>query len=130
MPRPTPAPPPPPPPPAARDVDVERDALIAMRADGTLDALRARAVERVRADPEMKTFTEFAARASQTLRDPRARRASRKDLVDALFRECGGQILEQADRRVWEALTDTRDELGRAAYEATFAAMEDARRAR
>lgn len=87
MPRPTPAPPPPP---AARDVDVERDALTAMRKDGTLDALRARAVERVRADPEMKTFTEFAARASQTLRDPRARRASRKDLVDALFRECSG----------------------------------------
>ena len=54
MPRPTPAPPPPP---AARDVDVERDALTAMRKDGTLDALRARAVERVRADPEMKTFT-------------------------------------------------------------------------
>ena len=105
MPRPTPAPPPPP---AARDVDVERDALTAMRKDGTLDALRARAVERVRADPEMKTFTEFAARASQTLRDPRARRASRKDLVDALFHECGGQILKQADQKVWEALTDTR----------------------
>ena len=127
MPRPTPAPPPPP---AARDVDVERDALTAMRKDGTRDALRARAGERVRADPEMKTFTEFAARASQTLRDPRARRASRKDLVDALFHECGGQILKQADQKVWEALTDTRDELGRAAYEATFAAMEDARRAR
>jgi hypothetical protein len=38
--------------------------------------------------------------------------------------------LKQADEKVWAALTNTNDALGRAAYEATFEAMEDARRAR
>ena len=117
----------PPPAPPTRDVDVERDVVTALRRDGTLDALRASTLDALRRDETMKTFTEFAVRGSHALRDPRARLRTRTELVDALFHELEGRVLDEARARTWDALTDASTGVGRSLYERSYVAASEAR---
>ena len=117
----------PPPAPPTRDVDIERDVVTALRRDGTLDALRASTLDALRRDETMKTFAEFAVRGSHALRDPRARLRTRTELVDALFHELEGRVLDEARARTWDALTDASTGVGRSAYERSYVAASEAR---
>lgn len=119
--------PPPSPSPGARSPALERDVLDVLRRDGTLDALRARALDDVAKDEHMKTFAEFVVRSSSVLRDARARGKPRGELVDALFRECEGVVMDEARKAAWEALTDAREGVGREAFERSFVAAQEAR---
>lgn len=109
-----------PPPSLPRNLDLERDVITALKRDGALDALRAKTIEQIANDERMKTFTEFAVRGSSTLRSERARAASRVELIEALYRECEGSVLEEARTRTWEALTTTAEGVGREVYERAF----------
>ena len=137
MPRSQRAPPPPPPAPTPSDAHptttttttFEDDVAKRLKRDGTLDALKQTAVERMKTNPSLKTFTEFAVRSSATLRDPRARERSKKEIIDALFRECEGKVLDEARATVWDALTDVEDGVGREAYANAFRAAEEERAA-
>ena len=122
MPRPS-----PPPAPSERSPALERDVVDALRRDGTLDALRARALDDLAKDEHVKTFTEFVVRSSSVLRDARARGRPRGELVDALFRECEGAVLDEARKAAWQALTDSRGGVGREAFERSFVAAQEAR---
>jgi len=138
MPRSQRAPPPPPPAPTPSDAHpttttttttFEDDVAKRLKRDGTLDALKQTAVEQMKTNPSLKTFTEFAVRSSATLRDPRARERSKKEIIDALFRECEGKVLDEARATVWDALTDVEDGVGREAYAGAFRAAEEERAA-
>lgn len=119
--------PPAPPPRSARAPALERDVLDALRRDGTLDTLRARALDDLAKDEHVKTFAEFVVRSSSVLRDARARGKPRGELVDALFRECEGAVLDEARKAAWGALTDAREGVGREAFERSFVAAQEAR---
>jgi len=126
---PPPPPPPPPLPPDARDPSHEYAVAEALRRDGTLDALKTATIDALKREPTLKTFTEFAVRSSATLRDEaRARSMTRKELVDALFRECESRVLDETRGVVWEALTETREGVGREAYVRAFAASTEIRK--
>jgi hypothetical protein len=75
----------------------------------------------------MKTFTEFAVRGSHALRDPRARLRTRTELVDALFHELEGRVLDEARARTWDVLTDASTGVGRSLYERSYVAASEAR---
>ena len=134
------APPPPPSAPAPLDdaqtptttaTTFDDDVAKRLKRDGTLDALKHSAVEQMKTNPSLKTFTEFVVRSSATLRDPRARERSKKELIDALFRECEGKVLDEARATVWDALTDVevKGGVGREAYVGAFRAAEEERTA-
>ena len=106
----------PPPAPPTRDVDVERDVVTALvaTAPSTPPRVDARRPSSRRDDENLH---RIAVRGSHALRDPRARLRTRTELVDALFHELEGRVLDEARARTWDVLTDASTGVGRSLYE-------------
>ncbi|GAB4843024.1 hypothetical protein Ancab_013001 [Ancistrocladus abbreviatus] len=80
--------------------------------DGTIDALRLKIINQLKANEELKKTTISMVEQSKVLNTPGAEKQTKRELFDALRQELEAPVLEKASRSVWELILDN-DVLGK-----------------
>ncbi|XP_010268004.1 PREDICTED: uncharacterized protein LOC104605085 [Nelumbo nucifera] len=88
------------------------DVLESLMNDGTIDALRLKIINQLKANEELKNNTITMVEQSKVLNTPGAEKQTKRELFDALRRELEGPVLEKASKSVWELILDN-DGLGK-----------------
>ncbi|KAL1190492.1 hypothetical protein V5N11_020063 [Cardamine amara subsp. amara] len=88
------------------------DVLESLMNDGTIDALRLKIINQLKANEELKSTTIKMAEESKVLNTPGAEKQTKRELFDALRQELEGPVLEKASKSVWELILE-KDELGK-----------------
>ncbi|CAK7340550.1 unnamed protein product [Dovyalis caffra] len=88
------------------------DVLESLMNDGTIDALRLKIINQLKANEELKNTTIRMAEQSKVLNTPGAEKQTKRELFDALRQELEAPVLEKASRSVWELILDS-DGLGK-----------------
>ncbi|KAG6531651.1 hypothetical protein ZIOFF_005467 [Zingiber officinale] len=82
------------------------DVLESLMNDGTIDAIRLKIINQLKANEELKNNTITMVEQSKVLNTPGAEKQTKRELFDALRRELETQVLEKASRAVWELILD------------------------
>lgn len=82
------------------------DVLESLMNDGTIDALRLKIINQLKANEELKNTTIKMAEQSKVLNTPGAEKQTKRELFDALRQELETPVLEKASRSVWELILD------------------------
>lgn len=82
------------------------DVLESLMNDGTIDALRLKIINQLKANEELKSTTIKMAEQSRVLNTPGAEKQTKRELFDALRQELEAQVLEKASKSVWELILD------------------------
>ncbi|OMP10935.1 hypothetical protein COLO4_04158 [Corchorus olitorius] len=88
------------------------DVLESLMNDGTIDALRLKIINQLKANEELKNTTIKMAEQSKVLNTPGAEKQTKRELFDALRQELETPVLERASKSVWELILDN-DGLGK-----------------
>ncbi|XVF41775.1 hypothetical protein PTKIN_Ptkin01aG0307200 [Pterospermum kingtungense] len=88
------------------------DVLESLMNDGTIDALRLKIINQLKANEELKNTTIKMAEQSKVLNTPGAEKQTKRELFDALRQELETPVLERASKSVWELILDS-DGLGK-----------------
>ncbi|XP_057425064.1 uncharacterized protein LOC130718481 [Lotus japonicus] len=82
------------------------DVLESLMNDGTIDALRLKIINQLKANEELKSTTIKMAEQSKVLNTPGAEKQTKRELFDALRRELEASVLEKASKSVWDLILD------------------------
>ncbi|KAL6519775.1 hypothetical protein OROMI_032669 [Orobanche minor] len=88
------------------------DVLETLMNDGTIDAIRLKIINQLKANEELKSNTIKMVEQSKVLKTPGAEKQTKRELFDALRQELEGKntcrtpVLEKASRSVWELILD------------------------
>ncbi|CAI0435246.1 unnamed protein product [Linum tenue] len=82
------------------------DVLECLMNDGTIDALRLKIINQLKANEELKNTTIKMAEQSKVLNTPGAEKQTKRELFDALRQELETPVLEKASKSVWELILD------------------------
>ncbi|CAA0834254.1 Unknown protein [Striga hermonthica] len=82
------------------------DVLETLMNDGTIDAIRLKIINQLKANEELKSNTIKMAEQSKVLNTPGAEKQTKRELFDALRQELETPVLEKASRSVWELILD------------------------
>ncbi|KAJ6757039.1 ANTIGENIC HEAT-STABLE PROTEIN [Salix koriyanagi] len=82
------------------------DVLESLMNDGTIDALRLKIINQLKANEELKNTAIRMAEQSKVLNTPGAEKQTKRELFDALRQELEAPVLEKASRSVWELILD------------------------
>ncbi|XP_065851772.1 uncharacterized protein [Euphorbia lathyris] len=82
------------------------DVLESLMNDGTIDALRLKIINQLKANEELKNTTIRMAEQSKVLNTPGAEKQTKRELFDALRQELETPVLEKASGSVWELILD------------------------
>ncbi|KAG6491567.1 uncharacterized protein LOC122000669 [Zingiber officinale] len=85
------------------------DVLESLMDDGTIDAIRLKIINQLKANEELKNNTITMVEQSKVLNSHGAEKQTKRELFDALRRELETQVLEKASRAVWELILDESD---------------------
>ncbi|WOK99131.1 hypothetical protein Cni_G07843 [Canna indica] len=82
------------------------DVLESLMNDGTIDAIRLKILNQLKANEELKNNTITMVEQSKVLNTPGAEKQTKRELFDSLRRELETPVLEKASRVVWELILD------------------------
>ncbi|KAM7273106.1 hypothetical protein ACFE04_027770 [Oxalis oulophora] len=82
------------------------DVLDSLMNDGTIDALRLKIINQLKANEELKSTTITMAEQSKVLNTPGAEKQTKRELFDALRQELETPVLEKASKSAWELILD------------------------
>ncbi|KAL6532537.1 hypothetical protein OROGR_014507 [Orobanche gracilis] len=82
------------------------DVLETLMNDGTIDAIRLKIINQLKANEELKSNTIKMVEQSKVLKTPGAEKQTKRELFDALRQELETPVLEKASRSVWELILD------------------------
>ncbi|CAH2075692.1 unnamed protein product [Thlaspi arvense] len=82
------------------------DVLESLMNDGTIDAMRLKIINQLKANEELKNTTIKMAEQSKVLNTPGAEKQTKRELFDALRQELETSVLEKASKSVWELILD------------------------
>ncbi|KAF7817968.1 uncharacterized protein G2W53_023423 [Senna tora] len=82
------------------------DVLESLMNDGTIDALRLKIINQLKANEELKSTTIKMAEQSKVLNTPGAEKQTKRELFDALRQELEPPVLEKASKSVWDLILD------------------------
>ncbi|XP_028801638.1 uncharacterized protein LOC114756869 isoform X2 [Neltuma alba] len=91
---------------ASSSVITPEDVLEMLMNDGTIDALRLKIINQLKANEELKSTTIKMAEQSKVLNTPGAEKQTKRELFDALRQELEAPILEKASKSVWDLILD------------------------
>ncbi|CAN6917310.1 hypothetical protein HID58_042928 [Brassica napus] len=97
---------------SSSSVITPEDVLESLMNDGTIDALRLKIINQLKANEELKSTTIKMAEESKVLNKPGAEKQTKRELFDALRQELEGPVLEKASKSVWELILE-KDGLGK-----------------
>uniref|UniRef100_A0A7N0UHZ4 Uncharacterized protein n=1 Tax=Kalanchoe fedtschenkoi TaxID=63787 RepID=A0A7N0UHZ4_KALFE len=83
------------------------DVLETLMNDGTIDAIRLKIINQLKANEELKKNTITMVEQSKILNTPGAEKQTKRELFDALRRELEAPVLEKASKAVWELILDS-----------------------
>ncbi|XP_074282331.1 uncharacterized protein LOC141606880 [Silene latifolia] len=82
------------------------DVLESLMNDGTIDALRLKIINQLKANDELKKTTVTMVEQSKVLNTPGAEKQTKRELFDALRQELEAPVLEKASKSVWDLILD------------------------
>ncbi|KAL2465258.1 hypothetical protein Adt_41109 [Abeliophyllum distichum] len=82
------------------------DVLESLMNDGTIDAIRLKIINQLKANEELKNNTIKMVEQSKVLSTPGAEKQTKRELFDALRQELETPVLEKASKSVWELILD------------------------
>ncbi|GMY27898.1 hypothetical protein FCV25MIE_23140 [Fagus crenata] len=82
------------------------DVLESLMNDGTIDAIRLKIINQLKANEELKKTTLTMVEQSKVLNTPGAEKQTKRELFDALRQELETPVLERASKSVWELILD------------------------
>ncbi|KAJ6790942.1 Uncharacterized protein M6B38_246765 [Iris pallida] len=82
------------------------DVLESLMNDGTIDSIRLKIINQLKANEELKNNTITMVEQSKVLNTPGAEKQSKRELFDSLRRELETPALEKASKAVWELILD------------------------
>ncbi|CAN8244756.1 unnamed protein product [Cochlearia groenlandica] len=88
------------------------DVLESLMNDGTIDSLRLKIINQLKANEELKSTTIKMAEESKVLNTTGAEKQTKRELFDAIRQELEGPVLEKASKSVWELILE-KDGLGK-----------------
>ncbi|KAF7811037.1 uncharacterized protein G2W53_032013 [Senna tora] len=91
---------------APSSVITPEDVLESLMNDGTIDALRLKIINQLKANEELKSTTIKMAEQSKVLNTPGAEKQTKRELFDALRQELEAPVLEKASKSVWDLILD------------------------
>lgn len=74
--------------------------------DGTIDAIRLKIINQLKANEELKKTTITMVEQSKVLNTPGAEKQTKRELFDALRQELEAPVLEMASKSVWGLILD------------------------
>ncbi|XP_047339258.1 uncharacterized protein LOC124942746 [Impatiens glandulifera] len=83
------------------------DVMECLMNDGTIDAMRLKIINQLKANEELKNTTIKMAEQSKVLNTPGAEKQTKRELFDALRQELESSVLEKASKAVWELILDS-----------------------
>ncbi|KAL8130231.1 hypothetical protein V2J09_019386 [Rumex salicifolius] len=90
----------------AAPVITPEDVLQSLMNDGTIDALRLKIINQLKANEELKKTTITMVEQSKVLNTPGAEKQTKRELFDALRQELEAPVLEKASKSVWELILE------------------------
>ncbi|KAL9161234.1 hypothetical protein ABFS82_07G007200 [Erythranthe guttata] len=82
------------------------DVLETLMNDGTIDAIRLKIINQLKANEDLKSNTIKMVEQSKVLNNPGAEKQTKRELFDALRQELETPVLEKASRSVWDLILD------------------------
>ncbi|KAL7144367.1 hypothetical protein ABFS83_07G007000 [Erythranthe nasuta] len=82
------------------------DVLETLMNDGTIDAIRLKIINQLKANEDLKSNTIKMVEQSKVLNTPGAEKQTKRELFDALRQELETPVLEKASRSVWDLILD------------------------
>ncbi|KAF3454603.1 hypothetical protein FNV43_RR05051 [Rhamnella rubrinervis] len=92
---------------SSSSVITPEDVLKSLMNDGTIDALRLKIINQLKANEELKSNTIKMAEQSKVLNTPGAEKQTKRELFDALRQELETPVLEKASKAVWDLILDS-----------------------
>ncbi|KAL5850945.1 hypothetical protein ACOSQ4_008958 [Xanthoceras sorbifolium] len=83
------------------------DVLESLMNDGSIDSLRLKIINQLKANEELKNTTIKMAEQSKVLNTPGAEKQTKRELFDALRQELETPVLEKASKSVWELILNS-----------------------
>lgn len=83
------------------------DVLESLMNDGTIDTLRLKIINQLKANEDLKSTTIKMVEQSKVLNTPGAEKQTKRELFDALRQELETPVLEKASKSVWELILDS-----------------------
>lgn len=90
----------------ASSVVTPEDVLESLMNDGTIDSIRLKIINQLKANEELKNNTIAMVEQSKVLNTPGAEKQTKRELFDSLRRELETPALEKASKAVWELILD------------------------
>ncbi|GAV77799.1 hypothetical protein CFOL_v3_21269 [Cephalotus follicularis] len=91
---------------SSSSVITPEDVLESLMNDGTIDSLRLKIINQLKANEELKSTTIKMAEQSKVLNTQGAEKQTKRELFDALRQELEAPVLEKASKSVWELIMD------------------------
>ncbi|XP_062116014.1 uncharacterized protein LOC133830115 [Humulus lupulus] len=91
---------------ASSSLITPEDVLEMLMNDGTIDSLRLKIINQLKANEELKNTTIKMAEQSKVLNTPGAEKQTKRELFDALRQELETPVLEKASKSVWDLILD------------------------
>ncbi|MED6223861.1 hypothetical protein PIB30_078262 [Stylosanthes scabra] len=91
---------------ASSSIITPEDVLESLMNDGTIDDLRLKIINQLKANEELKSTTIKMAEQSKVLNTPGAEKQTKRELFDALRQELEASVLEKASKSVWDLILD------------------------
>ncbi|EPS68636.1 hypothetical protein M569_06132, partial [Genlisea aurea] len=82
------------------------DVLETLMNDGTIDAIRLKIINQLKANEQLKSNTIKMVEQSKVLNTPGAEKQTKRELFDALRQELETPVLEKASISVWDLILD------------------------
>ncbi|KAJ6853993.1 uncharacterized protein M6B38_100505 [Iris pallida] len=90
----------------ASSVVTPEDVLESLMNDGTIDSIRLKIINQLKANEVLKNNTITMVEQSKVLNTPGAEKLTKRELFDSLRRELETPALEKASKAVWELILD------------------------
>ncbi|KAL5700907.1 hypothetical protein ACHQM5_026306 [Ranunculus cassubicifolius] len=97
---------------SSSSVITPEDVLESLKNDGTIDAIRSKIINQLKANEELKSKTITMVEQSKVLNTPGAEKQTKRQLFDALRQELESPVLEKASKSAWELIVED-DALGK-----------------
>ncbi|KAI7748540.1 hypothetical protein M8C21_013474 [Ambrosia artemisiifolia] len=91
---------------SSSSVVTPEDVLESLMNDGTIDTLRLKIINQLKANEDLKSTTIKMVEQSKVLNTPGAEKQTKRELFDALRQELETPVLEKASKSVWELILD------------------------
>ncbi|KAJ9538259.1 hypothetical protein OSB04_030992 [Centaurea solstitialis] len=91
---------------SSSSVVTPEDVLESLMNDGTIDTMRLKIINQLKANEELKSTTIKMVEQSKVLNTPGAEKQTKRELFDALRQELETPVLEKASKSVWELILD------------------------